>query len=189
MDKEYWQKFYNNSNVILNNSSDFSNFVIEYFKNYKINNVLDCGCGNGRDTYELKKYYNTVGIDNNGFIPKNDKNVYFYNADFVNYDKNRYDLIYSRFTFHSISNSDHITFLDSINLNSYLAIETRSDKNTSDNKFFGNEHYRNYTNIDYLKNLLMNNFDILYIEENNNFAIFQNENPICIRVIAKKIKK
>ena len=35
----------------------------------------------------------------------------------------------------------------------------------------------------------MNNFDILYIEENNNFAIFQNENPICIRVIAKKIKK
>ena len=36
MDKEYWQKFYNNSNVILNNSSDFSNFVIEYFKNYKL---------------------------------------------------------------------------------------------------------------------------------------------------------
>ena len=49
-------------------------------------------------------------------------------------------------------------------------------------------HKLNFTNIDYLKKLLKeNNFEILFIEENKNFAIYKNENPICIRVICKKL--
>ena len=186
-DKNYWNNFYHNNNITKSNkASIFCNFVINYFKNFNIKKVIDCGCGNGRDTYELNKIYKVHGIDNNGFKPKNDINCNFYNEDFVNYNKENYDLIYSRFTFHSITNEQHFTFLNSIKVNSYIAIETRSDKNKDEHKFHGDEHYRNYTNIDYLKNLLENKFDILYIDEKKDFAIFGNENPICIRVIAKK---
>jgi trans-aconitate methyltransferase len=186
-DKNYWNNFYHNNNITKSNkASNFCNFVINYFKNFNIIKVIDCGCGNGRDTYELNKIYKVHGIDNNGFKPKNDINCNFYNEDFVNYNKENYDLIYSRFTFHSITNEQHFTFLNSIKVNSYIAIETRSDKNKDEHKFHGDNHYRNYTNIDYLKNLLENKFDILYIDEKKDFAIFENENPICIRVIAKK---
>lgn len=186
-DKKYWNNFYNNNNITkLNKASDFCIFVINYLKIFNIKTVIDCGCGNGRDSYEFKKIYKVDGIDNNGFKPKNDISCNFYNEDFVNYNKENYDLIYSRFTFHSITNEEHFTFLNSIKVNSYIAIETRSDKNKDEDKFHGNEHYRNYTNIDYLKNLLGNKFDILYIDEKKDFAIFENENPICIRVIAKK---
>ena len=70
------------------------------------------------------------------------KNSYFKNAPFVVHaencddgtnewleeNKDKYDLIYSRFTFHSITNEQHISFLDTIKTNSYLVIETRSKK-------------------------------------------------------------
>ena len=32
-----------------------------------------------------------------------------------------------------------------------------------------------------------NKYEILYMEEKNDFAKYKNENPICIRVICKKI--
>ena len=68
-----------------------------------------------------------------------------------------------------------------------MVIETRSKNGENDNVFHGKTHYRNYTDIDYLKNILtLKKFDIIYIEENINFAKYKNENPICIRVICKK---
>ena len=69
-----------------------------------------------------------------------------------------------------------------------LCIETRSDKSKNINKIHGDAHYRNYTNLRYLKDLLNKfKFDILYLEENDNFAKYKNENPICIRLICKKL--
>ena len=84
MDKEYWQKIYND-NKIINDCSNFCLFIIKYFNenNINIKNVLDCGCGNGRDTYELSKYYHVDGIDNNGHIPKKKENCNFYNENFI----------------------------------------------------------------------------------------------------------
>lgn len=69
-DKHYWETFYNKSNLT-QECSEFSKFVIDYFNNNnnKIINVLDCGCGNGRDSYKLSTKYKVLGIDNNGYIP------------------------------------------------------------------------------------------------------------------------
>ena len=83
------------------------------------------------------------------FLPTNQNNVKCYTDDFVTINKSKYDLIYSRFTFHSIINEQHISFLDTINTNSYLAIETRSKKCEDNYGFHGKTHYRNYTDIDY----------------------------------------
>lgn len=186
-DTKYWSNFYKKFEKI--ECSDFCNFVINYFNNNKkIVNVLDAGCGNGRDSFTLAKKYNVTGVDNCGVIIEDRKNFKFISDNFINITKNNYDLIYSRFTFHSITNEDHDDFLSSIKSNTYLAIEARSILDSEKEKIHGKTtHYRNYIEINYLKNLLNKyNFDILFIEENNNFAIYKGENPVCIRVICKK---
>ena len=184
-DQKYWENFYNSNSII--DCSKFCNFVYEYFSDKKISNILDCGCGNGRDSLVLGKLSKVDAVDNCGYLPTNTDNVNFYTDDFVTINKNKYDLIYSRFTFHSITNDQHSSFLDSINDNTYLAIETRSKKGEDDYVFHGKTHYRNYTDIDYLKNILtLKNFEIIFIDEDINFAQYKNENPICLRVICKK---
>ena len=186
--KKYWEIFYSttsNNNV---GCSDFCNFVMDYFKDKNILNILDCGCGNGRDSIALSNISNVDAVDNCGFLQTNRNNIKFYIDDFVTINKSKYDLIYSRFSFHSITNEQHISFLDTINVNSYLAIETRSKKGENDNVFHGKTHYRNYTDIDYLKTILtLKKFEIIFIMEDLNFAKYKNENPICIRVICKKL--
>ena len=182
---KYWNNFY--SNFTLLEPSSFCLFITTYIKNMNINNILDAGCGNGRDSYYLAQKYNVTGMDIST-KPNDMDNCKFVLDSFVTCDKSSYDLIYSRFTFHSITNEMHDDFLNSICKDTLLCIETRSDKNENDTKFHGSTHYRNYTNIDYLKNLLNKyNFDIKYIEENKDFAIYKNENPYCIRVVCKKL--
>ena len=191
---EYWNNFYTSINTV-KTCSDFCKFILDFFdKNILLNNkekirVLDCGCGNGRDSYEISKKYKVDAIDNNGFLPDNNDNTNLYNSDFVNYKKTEYNLIYSRFTFHSINDKQQSDFLDSIAVNSYLAIETRSKKGEDIDVVHGKTHYRNYTDIDYLTKILKEkSFQIIYINEGINMAIYKNENPICIRVICKKIE-
>lgn len=183
IEKKYWNTFYKNNSVPLEPSS-FALFVHDYFKDTQMN-ILDCGCGNGRDTYFFSKYHNVLGIDNSN-KPK-ETNCKFIVDDFCIFDKSEYDMIYSRFTFHSITNEQQELFLKSIKPNSYLCIETRSDKSYNIEKEYGDNHYRNYTNIDYLKNLLNKyNFEIQFIDENKGFSKYKNEDPICIRVICIK---
>jgi len=188
-DTNYWNTFYN-KNAHLTSCSDFCRFVIDFFRdNNTIQNVMDCGCGNGRDSFMLSKFYKVYGVDNSGYIPKNGNNLSFKKDDFINIDKQSQDLIYSRFTFHSITNSSHIEFLKSISMNSYLAIEARSIIGMADTLIHGKEHYRNYISLEYLTNILKDNgFEILFIKEDKDMAIYKSENPVCIRAICKKIR-
>jgi SAM-dependent methyltransferase len=184
---EYWTNFYEKNKLPIKIPSAFCLFVMDYFKDHKNLNVLDAGCGNGRDSYCLASKYNVIGVDSSTCIPEDIINCKFSTSDFCTFDKTNFNVIYSRFTFHSITNENHKTFLNSIKKNTYLCIETRSDKGANTFRYYGDDHYRNLTNIDYLKNLLNEyNFKILFIEENNNFAIYKNEDPICIRVICIK---
>tara|TARA_B100001063_G_C16729686_1_gene538557 strand:- start:25 stop:606 length:582 start_codon:yes stop_codon:yes gene_type:complete len=187
-EQTYWNNFYNNKSQNISNCSGFCDFIMEYFKNKNnILNVLDCGCGNGRDSFKLSEKYNVKAIDNSGFVPNNKDNLIFECDDFVDYNKKGYDIIYSRFTFHSITNEQHNNFLNSIENDSYLCIETRSDKGENEYVYHGKTHYRNYTNIEYLKKILNEHkFNILYIEEKNDMAKYKDEDPICIRVICVK---
>lgn len=186
-EQNYWKEFYFNHKQNKIECSNFCNYILNYFKNKNIKNVLDCGCGNGRDSYALSNIYIVDAVDNCGFLPSSKNNVTFFTDDFVTLDKSKYDLIYSRFTFHSITDNQHNIFLDTIDNNSYLVIETRSKKGEDYDVFHGKTHYRNYTDLEYLKKLLLSkNFEIIYIEENINFAKYKNENPICIRVICQK---
>lgn len=185
MDKTYWNQFYRDKKGVLE-SSDFSKFIMEYFKDNTFF-ILDAGCGNGRDSYYLSKKHNVVGCDLSS-NPINKKKFLFLREDMISIDKKPYDLIYSRFSFHSISNENQRKFLESIEKETLLCIETRSIKGKDSYRLFGDTHYRNLTDINFLHSLLKEyHFEILYEFEGNNIAVFQNENPICIRIICKKI--
>jgi hypothetical protein len=187
-DITYWNNFYNSKSLIIE-CSDFCKFVIDFFATYEnIKHIVDCGCGNGRDSYALSKFYIVHGVDNSGYVPENKVDVIFSADNFITFDKSMYDLIYSRFTFHSISNESQTSFLSSIPSGKYLAIETRSIKGENEYVYHGKTHYRNYTDVIYLKNLLNHhNFEILYMKEGDNMAKYKDENPICIRVVCKKL--
>jgi SAM-dependent methyltransferase len=190
VDTLYWNDFYAGlvkSDELIQPSS-FCHFVLEYFKdNHSIQHVLDAGCGNGRDSKCLSLIYYVDGVDNSGYVPDNCKNCVFYVNNFVKMDKCKYDLVYSRFTFHSITNNDHTHFLKTIRKGCYLCIETRSDKSKAEERYFTDNHYRNFTNIEYLKSILHeHDFKVLYILEDKNLAMYKTENPYCIRVICVK---
>jgi SAM-dependent methyltransferase len=206
--KNYWQEFYKNYEFI--EPSNFAIFVKNFLDNEVLDNtalnqnrnieisgneqpvvankkLLDCGCGNGRDSYYLSKYYDVTGIDTS-FKPSDISNCSFKINDFCEYEKNEFDIIYSRFTFHSITNEQHEIFLNSICRNQIVCIETRSVLSRECIKTHGEDHYRNHTDKTYIIDLLRkHNFDILYICEKDDIAIYKNENPICIRIIAKKM--
>ena len=190
-ESDYWNNFYDNmkkSASELYEPSNFCNFVIDFFKeDVNIKHVLDAGCGNGRDSYPLSVPYIVDGVDSSGHLPENTLKCIFYTENFVHIDKSKYDMIYSRFTFHSISNQDQLSFLKSIPEDRYLCIETRSDKSKYENRYFEDNHYRNFTNIEYLKKILKdNNFTIKYIIEDKGLAKYKDEDPYCIRVICIK---
>ena len=179
MDINYWENFYVNKNIV-KEPSDFCIFIMNYFKDSEKIHILDAGCGNGRDSLYMSNKYKVTGLDTSLVDLKDSINCNFIKTNFCNYDKTNFNMIYSRFTFHSISNEDQEIFLKSITKDgTYLCIETRSDKDINNNRVFGDNHYRNFTNLNYLKNILeKNKFEILYIVESNNVAIYKDENPI-----------
>ena len=182
-ESEYWSSFYKKFSV--KEPSDFAKFVLKKFKGQKLK-ILDAGCGNGRDSYFLATEFDVTGVDTS-ILLENGENCKFKKTDMTEIDKTGFDIIYTRFTFHSITNEQQDSFIKSIKDKSYLVMETRSDKGQDTFRYHGEKHYRNLTNIDYLKKLLTDNhFEIEYLIEENNCAIYKNENPIVIRVIAKK---
>ena len=185
-EKNYWENFYK-TNSVVSKPSDYGIFISEYFKNYVGLKILDAGCGNGRDSYFLSEYHNVTGVDIS-VNPEDSKNVNFIIDDFCDHDKEPYDVVYSRFTFHSIDNSQQNKFLESIRKKgTYLCIECRSDKSVDEVRHHGDDHYRNFVNSDHLKSMLNTcEFDILYFEEQKDFAKYKDENPICIRTICIK---
>ena len=188
-DLEYWDTFYKSHPNHDISCSSFCNFIINHFNTISgIHSVLDAGCGNGRDSYELAKKYSVTGVDNCGVIPVNVSNAIFDICDFTSCNKSEYDLIYSRFTLHSITDEKQNDFLESIPTGCYVAIEARSIKGIADNCIFGKDHYRNYINFESFS-LLLNTkgFDILYRAEGNHMAPYKEEDPICVRFICRKL--
>ena len=138
---------------------------------------------NGRDTYFLSQnYVNPVtGVDSSVKC-NNTNNTIFIQGDMTEQDLSTYNLVYMRFSWHSINNDQQEKILNSIKKGTYFCIETHSKLGK-----FSDNHYRNFTDINKLKNDLNNKFEILYLKESKGFAIFNNQDPICIRLICKRI--
>ena len=75
--KDYWDKFYKKSS--LQKESNFARYVHRYIiKNFNIENfnIIDVGCGNGRDIFFFhKKDYNILGVDQSKVAIKMNKKI------------------------------------------------------------------------------------------------------------------
>lgn len=205
-DNKYWNDFYREKHMDIDSNTLFSEYI---FNNWigKRKSVLECGCGNGRDSlYFGKRGLCVVGVDASkaaiDHIRKDTPNCKFICGDFINsvnvYEQ-KYDVCYSRFTIHAISLEQELVLINNVynnlNLNGLFCIEVRSVHDelygkgigVGKDSFIYNNHYRRFIKMEELLTRLINvGFGIKYAEENTGFAPFEDTDPQIIRIVACK---
>jgi len=206
-DLAYWNDYYN-KNPPISYPSNFAKSILTYLQHG--NHLVDLGCGNGRDSlFFLENGINVFGVDSCQIaidslksITGSRKNIEFLCDDFINnsYIYNRkYDYFYSRFTIHSITEDEENILLsnvfNSLNHGGLFFIEVRGihdeiygkGEPAGRNAYIYNEHFRRFIVNDELINALVNKgFEVIYNEESRGFAKYVNEDPLIIRIIARK---
>lgn len=205
-DNKYWNDFYKEKHTDISSNTLFAEYIFNHWID-KQKTVLECGCGNGRDSlYFGKKGLYVVGVDASkaaiNYIKNDVPTCKFICGDFINslniYEQH-YDICYSRFTIHAISLEQELVLINNIhknlNTNGLFCIEVRSihdelygkGKQVGKDSFIYNNHYRRFIKMEELLTRLMDvGFRIKYAEENTGFAPFDNTDPQIIRIVACK---
>jgi hypothetical protein len=191
--KIYWDDFYK-KNIAPVEPSDFAKFTLSVIRNRKSNYLLDIACGNGRDSsYFISNNIQTDSID---LACLSNSEINFIQSDMLTFDYSKYNILYLRFVFHTIVESDLDALLNRIKDTSngcLIFIETRSTKGVTDAEksetFFkssiGDVHYRMLYSLEYLTKKLSEKFKILMSIESSDLAEYNGDNPYCIRYILK----
>lgn len=195
-EKEYWKNFYK-EHRIGEIPSSFAEFVMKKFLKRDMS-LLEMGCGNGRDAF----YFASNGVrvtaydlaeDEINYLTKVSKgNPEFRTGNFTELSLNEtFDFVYSRFTFHSIDEESEdaaiLSLPDLIKSNGIFLLEARSLKDEPLKKVFGTDHYRRY--LDYgktIQKIKNQGFEIIESAESQGLAIYKEEDPFVLRIIAQK---
>lgn len=206
MDYKYWNEYYK-KNEAPNEPSKFAKYVLKYLDEGK--NLIELGCGNGRDAIFLSKHkINVIAIDqsessiNNLKVSNSNDNIEFIADDFIEtrlLEEERFDYVYSRFTLHSISEEQEDILLKrvykALKKDGMFLIEVRSvkddifglGKKIGRNTYFYNNHSRRFVVLEEIvEKLMLVGFKVDLANESNNYAAYKDQNPIVIRIIAKK---
>lgn len=208
---KYWREYYStHSNP--SDASSFAEFILPKLGENK--RLIELGCGNGRDSiFFSKNGISVVAVDQVSdeidYLNENHKNenVDFVCDDFTNLGETSsgvilnsdFDYVYSRFTFHSIMEAQEDRTLDwiagKLKKDACFLLEARSLKDPmfkrgralSETENF-TTHYRRYMDMDKITEKLQSRgFEILFKVEDNNLAVYGDDNPYVIRIIAKKL--
>jgi len=197
MDKDYWEEFYGKSDAP-QTPSDFAKDCIENFE--PNSRILDLGCGNGRDSiFFADNGFKINACDQSQQSIEKLKNKYpinpnFFVADIVNFHKelSSINIIYCRFVLHAISEDDLDKLLtwvyDFLPEGGLFFSESRSDRTSIEEtgKHF-DPHFRRLLNKNHLSKILLSKgFSINSLIEAKDLAIYKDENPYVIRVVAQK---
>ncbi len=206
-DTDYWNSYYKTPNTLISEPSLFAKEVATHVAKGK--NLLELGCGNGRDSL----FFDSLGI-NVTALDASDKaiaqlqevqtsgNSFFICDDFVTASAlytGQYDYVYSRFSLHAINETQEDEVIANVfnvlKEGGAFFIEVRSvnddiygkgDK-VGEDSFFYQGHFRRFLRLDRLKEKLTKaGFSIEYAEEKRGFAPFGDDDPQVIRVIAIK---
>ncbi len=210
MDKEYWKNYYEQHNAPLQPSS-FAKYILEHYLRDK-ESLIELGCGNGRDSIFFARHNIDVTAidqheDETKILAPHEKlnSLTYYGKDFTKLGNIGYfNHIYSRFTLHSISETEENDVLSWAHAylkdGGYLFIEARGKLNelyklgspvpNQPDAYVYENHYRRFIDINVLnKKLIDLGFTILLSEEKRGFAPFKETDYIFTRIIAKKNKK
>lgn len=208
MDKNYWKDIYSKQSES-DKPSLFAQHIVETL-DLEGKKLVELGCGNGRDAIYLANANAIVdAIDQCDNIIEL-LNYRFQKVDNLNFkcldftcmnDGNPYDIVYSRFTLHSISKAQETNVLHwayrNLTANGTLCIEVRGQKNEiygagtpvddEPDAFILNDHYRRFINFEVLCNDLKSiGFQIDFAKEQKGFAPYNGTDETYIRIIASK---
>jgi tellurite methyltransferase len=210
MDKSYWEAFYQ----IQNENMKPSLFAKAVRENYvrPTQSLIELGCGNGRDAvFFANEGIMVTAIDQCEneikFLTtryKHLSNCVFHSNDFssLNDFETPFDIVYSRFTLHSVSKEQEQQTLSwshrNMEVGGLLCIEVRGQKNEiyklgekvegETDAYIYNDHYRRFLNFDNLcADIQSLGFQVIFSAEEKGFAPFDGQNETYIRVIARKI--
>lgn len=175
-----WIKFYENKKAPQEPSS-FAKFMLKC--GVPGNDLIDLGCGNGRDTYYLADRYSALGIDP-ATCPEKVGWARFVKATWQEKAEliKQADIVYSRFFLHSIPQED---VAEIIRLTPrYFVAEAR---HVGDSPAVYPEHERHYIDGQWLLDVLADNgFVVHFYEMGRGLAPYKDEDPLIVRVIAKR---
>ena len=207
-DKElihHWDEYYKKDNAP-SFPSPFAEYVASKLKTEQ--NILEIGCGNGRDSkFFSSKGHNVTGLDKSGAAINlcqsiySDESIEFYFGaitDLAKTNKKQYDLIYSRFVIHAMSLNEELEMLTIsyklLSKDGQFFIECRSTNDPLSQKgeflsqterVFG--HYRRFIILnEFVERLVQVGFEVVEAIENIGLAKFGEEDPMVIRVKAIK---
>ena len=212
MDKNYWKKIYSKQ-LEEDKPSLFAIFVADTI-GINGKRLLELGCGNGRDAI----FFANAGASHVEAIDQCDniinlltlrfqqiQNISFRCDDFTCMEDttidSRYDIVYSRFTLHSISKEQEKRVIQwayrNVISGGSFCIEVRGQKNEifgvgvpvegENDAFILNDHYRRFIHFDSLcKELTTFGFILSFAKEEKGFAPYNGQDETYIRVIASK---
>lgn len=210
-DRAYWNRFYAEGNAKMT-PSPFAQDIFKYLKEMGGTELLDIGCGNGRDSlYFAENGLKVTGLDSSesaiGKLSRQFQNqdLQFVCCDYAEtdlFEKRDFDYCYCRFFIHAITEWQEDILLKQVHKglrkNGLFLIEVRSIKDelfgrgepAGRNAFIYDEHYRRFIIKEELeKKISVEGFKIVYSEEKQGFAVFGEFDPYIIRIIAKKEEK
>ena len=185
MNEEHWERFYKKKHTL--RPTSFAKFVCKFIQGTDLS-VYDLGCGNGRDSYYLGKAWRVVGIDK-ATCPKQKGLAVFskQEAETVVQGAHCPDLIYARFFIHTIEDELFHKILKWGQ--DWVAIEVRSANDDRKRDWVYSDHHRELrTNKQLIMALAQHGYDLKYFIEARGLAKYKGEDPLVVRIIAKKVK-
>ena len=201
----YWDEYYK-KDAAPSFPSPFAGYVANKLRTKQ--NILEIGCGNGRDSkFFSSKGHHVTGLDRSGkaidlckSLYSNEPIEFFFGevTDITKINKKKYDLIYSRFVVHAMSINEELEMLKTsyqlLNNNGQFFIECRSinDPLSNTGEILSHTeriegHYRRFIILEELKQRLIQvGFKIIEAIESNGLANLGEEDPVVIRVKAIK---
>ncbi len=205
---EYWNMYYQKRKAPINPST-FALFCSENYLSEE-RQIVEFGCGNGRDTFFFAAKHSIVGIDasssvvsanNNRASQEGMVNATFYAGEFGQVKiavETPVDAVYARFVMHAMhEEAENLALAEAWRIlkeGGLLLLEFRTDQDPlmHQGEMLSRservtDHYRRFINFEsFCKKLQCLGFVIEYEIEKSGLAPFGNDDPVVGRVIARK---
>lgn len=203
MNKNYWNDYYTN-NLGIQEPSSFAKYVLDLIPSGS--SILELGCGNGRDSFFFADHgLQVYAIDQSEVvinqIKKDINNPRFICQNILSIDERfpfKIDYGYARFVLHALNKVEAdkaIQFMSkNLSTNGIFFTESRSVKSSLygegaalNHDVYKTDHKRRFIRKNELiKQLELTGFTIENIIEADGLAIYKDDDPVVIRINAKK---
>lgn len=185
MNNKHWQKFYK-TNKPIKKSSPFAKYAAPLFRENSL--IYDLGSGNGRDSiFFAKKGFDVISVDPNGEPYKHMDNLMHMKININTLTKKtkqvKNSIIYSRFFIHAIDKRQTKQLIEWMSSGLFIA-EFRIK---GDEPVLYKDHKRTLWDEDEFKKLFNRREWKSRFWVSRGVAKYKNEDPLIMRVIAKRI--